>query len=361
MSPYRLLLLFLCVNCFISKVAFANKISVDGAIFKSLSAAKHAVRKGSRVYLFAGIYEQGIYLDKDDLEIIGEQGVVFDNATVDEKAALVLTGNNILVENIECRNIQVSDNNGACIRFEGTNLTVRNLYAHDSQSGVMTSNNAGIVKIEYSTFERLGGKAQGEGYAHGLYIKADELFFYKSRIISTKGEGSGIKSRSKKVVIDSSLLASMDAIDSRLVDMANYGELIIKDSVLQQGNNTSNSQLLAYGLETNITSEFGVNRFELINNIIFFDSNKSNVLISYRLVDEMINQGNIFIGYFNLHLKFIKNNMWYTSRKRAHIPPYPFIPQIDQIKSLRLLISSHGVAENQGLDSLIQNIFRNNE
>jgi hypothetical protein len=142
----RVLLLFLIVTCFIYKVAFANKISVDGVMFKSLSAAKHAIRKGSRIYLFSGVFEEGIYLDKDDLEIIGEEGGVFDNAAVDEKAALVLTSNNVLVENIECRNIQVSDSNGACIRFEGTNLTVRNLYAHDSQSGVMTSNNAGIVK-----------------------------------------------------------------------------------------------------------------------------------------------------------------------------------------------------------------------
>ena len=90
----------------------------------------------------------------------------------------------MLVENIECRNIQVPDNNGACIRFEGANLTVRNLYAHDSQSGVMTSDNAGTVKIEYSTFERLGSNGQALGYAHALYIKADELIFYKSKIIT---------------------------------------------------------------------------------------------------------------------------------------------------------------------------------
>jgi hypothetical protein len=360
-SLSRAFLLFLFVNCFISKVAIASKVSVDGVTFKSLSAAKHAIRKGSRIYFFTGVFKQGIYLDHDDIEIRGEEGVVFDNAVVDEKAALVLTGNNVLVENIECRNIQVNDKNGACIRFEGSNLTVRNLYAHDSQSGVMTSNNAGIIKIEYSRFERLGGKAKGSGYAHSLYIKADELFFYKSKIISTQGEGSGIKSRSKKVGIDSSLLASMDANDSRLVDMANYGELIIKNSILQQGSNTSNSQLLAYGLETNITSEFEINRVELINNIILFDNNKSNLLISYRLVDEMINKDNIFIGYFSLYLKFIKNNMWYTSRKRAHIPPYPYIPPIDQINSLRLLIDTNGVAENRDLDSLIKPIFRNNE
>lgn len=333
---------------FLPAQTIANQISVDGVMFTSLSNAKRVIRKGSRIYLFAGIYEQGVYLNQDNIEIIGEPGVVFDNATADGKAALVLTGNNVLVENIECRNIQVKDQNGACIRFEGTNLVVRNLYAHDSQSGLMTSSNAGVVRVEYSKFERLGGKAAGVGYAHALYIKADVLFFYRSQIIATKGEGSGIKSRSKKVVIDSSLLASMDAKDSRLVDMANYGELIIKNSVLQQGSKTSNSQLLAYGLETNVNPEFEVNRVELVDNIVIFDNTKSNVLISYRLVDELVGHGNAFVGYFNLHLKFIKNNKWYTSRKRAGIPPSPFIPEIEQIESLRLLIDTIGVSENAG-------------
>lgn len=55
MSFARVLLLLLVVNCFISKVAFANKISVDGVMFKSLSAAKHAIRNGSRIYLFSGV------------------------------------------------------------------------------------------------------------------------------------------------------------------------------------------------------------------------------------------------------------------------------------------------------------------
>ncbi|MGJ8682415.1 hypothetical protein, partial [Paraglaciecola sp.] len=216
-------------------------------MFKSLSAAKNAIRRGSQIYLFEGVFDQGIYLHQDNLEIIGEKGVVFDGAVTDEKGALVLTGDNILVENIECRNIKVPDLNGACIRFEGTNLTVRDLYVHDSQSGVMTSDKAGVVKIVSSRFERLGGKAKGDGYAHALYIKADELLIHSSKILSTKGEGTGVKSRSKKVVITNSVLASLDGKDSRLVDMANYGELIITNSILQQGENTTNSQLIAYG------------------------------------------------------------------------------------------------------------------
>jgi hypothetical protein len=60
----------------------------------------------------------------------------------------------------------------------------------------------------------------------------------------------------------------------------------------------------------------------------------------------MVNRNNVFIGYFNLYLQFIKNNMWYTSRKRARILPYPYFPQIDEIESLRLLINTHGISEN---------------
>ncbi|MFT5294483.1 MAG: hypothetical protein ACI9YH_000489 [Colwellia sp.] len=70
------------------------------------------------------------------------------------------------------------------------------------------------------------------------------------------------------------------------------------------------------------------------------------MLISYHLLDEIVNGDNIFIGYFNLYLQFIKNNMWCTSRKRAHILPYPHFSQIDEIKRLRLLINTNGISEN---------------
>lgn len=316
-------------------------------MFKSLSAAKNAIRRGSQIYLFEGVFDQGIYLHQDNLEIIGEKGVVFDGAVTDEKGALVLTGDNILVENIECRNIKVPDLNGACIRFEGTNLTVRDLYVHDSQSGVMTSDKAGVVKIVSSRFERLGGKAKGDGYAHALYIKADELLIHSSKILSTKGEGTGVKSRSKKVVITNSVLASLDGKDSRLVDMANYGELIITNSILQQGENTTNSQLIAYGLEKNLQPRFKVNRIEISNNIVIVDNKKNNFLISHRLVDEIKVNKNILVGSISSPWKSIQNK-WYTTRKRAGLPAYPYIPLIKKLENTRTLIGTSGIAEKCG-------------
>lgn len=311
--------------------ASANTVYVDGEQFDSLSSAVTAIKDGSKVYLEPGIYQQGAYISANNIAIIGAKGVIFDGAVSDDKAALVLTGKNVLVESIECRNIAVKDGNGACIRFEGENLTIRDLYAHDSQSGVKTSRVKGFVKIEYSKFERIGNR---NGYSHSMYIIADLLQLNFCQILSTKSQGSGVKSRSKKVLIENSILASLDGKDSRLIDMANYGELIVRDSLLQQGDNSSNSQLIAYGLEKNVTKQFVRNRIELTNNLIFFDRSKANVLISKRFDDEFINKGNMFIGDFNHAKDLIEHNTWYMSRTDANVQPYPYLPKLGETQAV---------------------------
>ncbi|TWX52484.1 hypothetical protein [Colwellia hornerae] len=335
---------YLCFMLFFVQFnLFAEHVFVDGKEFFSLQDAKSAIKDGSQVFLKAGIYTKGLYIKANNVEIIGEKGVVFDNAAIDNKAALVLTGKNILVESIECINISVRAGNGACIRFEGENLTVRDLYVHDSESGIMTSTVPGYVNIEFSIFERLGSR---RGYSHGVYIKADELNIRYSKFLNTKKQGSSIKSRSKKVLIENSIIATMDSVDSRAVDMAKYGELIIRNSILQQGNNSSNSQLLAYGLEKKAERVFDVNRVEITNNLIFFDREKSNVYMAYRLLDEFINKNNIFIGDFNNPNKFIKNNKWYISREKAGLKAYPFLPTLDQVQGTLALIEVLGNSEN---------------
>jgi len=339
-SVLLLLALFLS-----AKYVNAEHVYVDGKEYFSLQEAKQAIKDGSKIFLKAGLYTKGIYLDKDNIEIIGEKNVIFDDAAIDGKAALVLKGNNILVENIECQNIYVKDLNGACIRFRGKNITIRGVYAHDSQSGIMTSKSEGFVNIEFSRFERLGGKAKGRGYAHALYIKADEFNLTDSRILSIGGEGSGVKSRSRKTRIERSLLASLDAVDSRLIDVANYGELIVKHSILQQGKNSSNSQVIAYGLETKVKKVFAKNSIDITNNLFLLDREKANVIISYKQADEVIIDSNTMVGDFLYPNEFSKRNPWYISRKKAKLQPYPYLPKISELSQLLETIHLFGEAQ----------------
>lgn len=336
---------FIPFSIFFTLSAFSEQVFVDGEEFQSLQEAKSAIKDGSQIYLKAGIYTQGLYVKASDISIIGEENVIFDDAAVDGKAALVLTGNNVLVESIECRNIYVKDLNGACIRFEGKNLTVRDIYAHDSQSGVMTNTNYdSFLHIEFSKFENLGGKATGRGYAHAIYANVGEFVFSDSQVLSVGKEGSGLKSRSRKTLVINSILASLDAKDSRLIDVANYGELIIKNSILQQGNNSSNSQLIAYGLEKQ-KRKFEVNRIEITNNLFLLDRKKANVIILQKQADSIDIYDNTMIGDFLYSDDLSKRNDWYISRENAKLKPYPYLPEISDLKQLINSISIVGNKE----------------
>jgi len=320
----------------------AQQVFVDGKEFSSLQDAKSSIKDGSQVYLKAGIYTKGLYTKASNIEIIGEKNVIFDDAAIDGKAALVLTGDNVLVESIECRNIFVKDLNGACIRFEGRNLTVRDLYAHDSQSGIMTTTNYdGFLHIEFSKFENLGGKASGRGYAHAIYANVGEFVFSYSQVLATGKEGSGLKSRSRKTVVKNSILASLNAKDSRLIDVANYGELIISDSILQQGNNSSNSQLISYGLEK-LKNKFEVNRIDITNNLFLLDRKRANVIIAHQKASKVSIKNNTMVGDFLYPNEFSKRNPWYISREKAKLKPYPYIPEISKLQQLIEAISIVG-------------------
>jgi len=339
MKPFIFLFFF-----FITPYCHAEHVFVDGKEFFSLQEAKSAIKDGSQIYLKAGIYTKGLYLKANNIAIIGEKNVIFNDAAVDGKAALVLAGNNVLVESIECQNIYVKDLNGACIRFEGNNLTVRNLYAHDSQSGIMSSRNDGFLKIEYSTFERLGGKATGRGYSHAIYANVGVFSFFESKVLTMGKEGSGLKSRLRKTIITNSLLATLDGKDSRLIDVADYGELIIKNSILQQGNNSSNSQLIAYGLEKR-KNKFAVNRIEITNNLFLLDREKANVIILQKQADSVEIHDNTIIGDFLYSNELSKRNAWYISRENAKLNPYPYLPKISDLKKLISSISIVGKRE----------------
>ena len=87
-----------------------------------------------------------------------------------EARCVAFSGDDVTVENVEISGARSRQNkNGASIRFIGRNLTLRHVYLHDSENGLLTGNGHPDSKIliEYSEFARNG---DGEGYAHNLYI-----------------------------------------------------------------------------------------------------------------------------------------------------------------------------------------------
>jgi hypothetical protein len=129
--------------------------------YASLQAALAAALAGDQVVLVPGVYEEGAIITTPDLVLRGEPGAHLRGHAVEGKAALVVKAAGVTVEGIECSGIAVRDNNGACIRIEGDDLTVRNVHFHDNQQGILSGPGGGMLLVEGSLLERngFGGKA----------------------------------------------------------------------------------------------------------------------------------------------------------------------------------------------------------
>jgi len=300
----------------------ANTILINGKAFHSLKKAAAALKDGDEMRIGPGTYHEPMILKANNITIIGEGPVVIENATAQGKAALVIQGNWTRIYNIECRHIKVRDKNGACIRQEGKNILLENVYFHDSQQGMLTGSAPGLVTIRNSRFENLGANV---GQAHGIYIGGGELVIQDSIFIRARNEGHEIKSRARKTYISKTIIASLDAQDSRLLDISNGGNLTITDSVLVQGPYSVNRDVIGYGLEgLRHTS----NTVVLRDNIIILERPAGNILIHHKegtVTPDIRN--NIIISQSPTSIA--KWNSVFANREEAGIPPFPFLPKLE--------------------------------
>ena len=154
--------------------------------------------------------------------------------------------------------------------------------------------------------------------------RGDELIIRRSRILESKDGGHEVKSRARRTVIEDSVIASLKGLDSRLIDVPNGGELIVRNSVLQEGPLSVNFQLIGYGLERGRKPkhDHAVNSVTIEGCTIYFDRSRGvefmrtmgNPVVSIR--------GNVFIGGDRLK---DPDNKWFASRPAAGLPAYPRI------------------------------------
>lgn len=299
-------------------------IFVNQTPFSELTDAINSLQHGDTLLIAEGIYRTPMVIRKHHITIKGNGHVVFEKSAAHGKGFILSQGNNLTVENIECRHISVRDGNGACIRQEGKNLTLNHVYFHNSQEGILeTSQEAGFIKISDSRFERLGYNGQ----AHALYTNKADIFVYQSLFIATKNQGHAIKVRGGKLIIDSSILISLSSDDSRLIDMPNGGELSVKNSILAQGPMSVNGQVIGFGLEgiTHLK-----NSIKLTDNLIYLERLGTNVLLAWpkNSADKKITtyqSKNIVIGVDSSDYQSESNN-YFSNRSELGLPSFPYLP-----------------------------------
>ncbi len=162
------------------------------------------------------------------------------------KAIWVVTGSDLTVENIEFSGSRVPDRNGAGIRPEGPNLTVRNCRFYDCENGVLGGN--GEMLFEHCEFEHCGPVS--DPATHSLYIgqRCTKLVFrynYSTDVI----EGHLLKSRARESWLLYNRIADENGSGSAVADFPNGGVVVMVGNVLHKGRRGNNSRVIAYGME----------------------------------------------------------------------------------------------------------------
>lgn len=230
-----------------------------GKKYASLAAAAADTRDGDTVVVYPGTYRSGAVWEASDITIRQPTGTapgkaIVSGGTVRGKGLFVVTGRNVTIDGLRFQNAVVPDGNGAGIRAEGKNLTVRNSIFYNNEMGILATVQpqvGGTLTVENSRFDHQYARASGH-IGHGLYVGNSNLeaLIVKNSTFTRGNIGHYIKSRAPSTTVVGSTIDDTDGSGSFLIDVPEGGAVNITNNTLIKGANASNCCVaIALGFE----------------------------------------------------------------------------------------------------------------
>lgn len=235
------------------------------------SAASVEAQAGDIIEIAAGDYVGDVAVWRaSDIVLCGEgagAALKANGKDAEGKGIWVIKGDRVRVENMHFSGAKVSDNNGAGIRAEGKDLTVRHSRFTENQNGILAGERAdSTITIEHSQFIKNGA---GDGRTHNLYIGKIKRLNVRFSTLREAVVGHNLKSRAAETVLEYNRI--MDGKDGRAsyqVDIPNGGFAFLIGNVIQQGAEAENWTIVSYGAEG---IEHKNNALYLVNNTVVND------------------------------------------------------------------------------------------
>ncbi|MET0048735.1 MAG: chondroitinase-B domain-containing protein [Sedimenticola sp.] len=285
-----------------------------------LDRAFKDAKDGQIILLRAGEYRRAGIIRANRVTVLAEPGAHVTEAAADGKGAIVLRGNGLVVDGLECSRITVGSGNGACLRQDQGDFTLRGVHFHHSQMGVLTGHKGGRITIEDSYFHDSGRYRPG-ALGHNIYVNSGELYFLRSWSLRAANQGHELKSRANVTTIKDSILASINSQDSRLIDLPHGGVLSISNSVLAEGPMSSNWDMIGYGLESKNGRKLRPrNTIEIRDNVFVSDRFGTAHMLHADHATETRVEDNLIIGPMSDHRP---DNILFSNRRDAGFPEYP--------------------------------------
>ena len=210
------------------------------------------------------------------------------------KAIWVIAGNDTIIDNIELSGCHVPDGNGAGIRQEGRNLTVRRAWFHDNENGILAGDRAdSIITIEYSEFAHNGA---GDGQTHNLYINHIDTLIFRYNWSHGASVGHLLKSRARtNVVAYNRLTGEAGGTESYEVNLPSGGTSYVIGNLIQQPATSPNGAMLDYMSEP-ATANPDLRLFVVNNTFVNGRSAGTFIQVNAAATTPIVARNNLFVG-----------------------------------------------------------------
>ncbi len=231
----------------------ATMVVGPGEKVSSISEAARLARDGEVIEIRSGEYRAQPAIWTQDRLVIRGVGVrpvmLADGTSAEDKAIWVVRGGKVTIRNIEFRGTRVADGNGAGIRFEKGELSVRDCAFFDNEMGLLTANLPDL-KLEVIDSE-FGNAPRHKGSLHHLlYVGKIGQFVLRGSRFFNGFRGHLVKSRAREShVLYNMLVDGAGGEASYELEFPNGGLVYAIGNTIGQSTTSDNAVLLAYGAE----------------------------------------------------------------------------------------------------------------
>lgn len=269
-----------------------------GKAYADPCAAIAAAQPGDVVEIDPGTYASTCSWSKDNLTVRGVGGRpkldLSGKALAEGKGILVVHAANATIEDLELTGARLAvDKNGAGIRHQGTNLTVRRCYLHDNDDGVLgapSTDGTGDVLIESSELAKNGA---GDGQSHNLYLNRYASFTLTRSYTHDAVIGHLVKSRAQKNVVTYNRITDEGGTASYELDFPNGGLTLVIGNLVQQSPTTDNPAIISFGEEGATNAD---QRLFVVNNTFVNDRGAGGTFVVDTTSTPAALTNNLFVG-----------------------------------------------------------------
>ncbi len=230
-----------------------------GKAFALPSAAAAVARDGDVVEIHPGTYVDVAIWRADRLTIRGVGGrprIDARGGAAGGKAVWVIAGRKVVVENVELTGCRTPDKNGAGIRAEGADLTLRGVLIHGNEIGILSAIDfKGELRIENSEFhsnEVPDFEAAGVPPGHNIYVNGARPFVLIGSWIHGAVDGHNVKTRARENrILYNRIEDDPGRASSYLIDIAEGAPSLILGNLLIESAASPNKVIVSVASEKN--------------------------------------------------------------------------------------------------------------